>query len=268
MQGDVIAILDASGSVVARYSYDAWGAIFSVTDANGTEISDPKHIANCNPFRYRGYMYDQETGLYYLRTRYYDPVVGRFLNADDPSLITATPNALTDKNLYAYCDNNPVMRSDDGGKFWKRFKSVGESILKASIVVAGITAAVAITALGIIGTIYSGGAGAGAIPIVLSLADMVLMASVSAATVGATAVAVGGIGESVTYSRSTPKGKSFRGGKKSQRDQWYGHNERAFQKWYERVGKGQYNNGMDIDCKATADKLYEIWKELGSPFPK
>lgn len=118
MQGDVIALLDVSGSVIARYTYDAWGNC-TVTDASGNSITDPKNIANCNPFRYRGYMYDQETGLYYLRTRYYDPVVGRFLNADDPSLVATIPDKFTDKNLYTYCDNNPIVRTDTGGDFWE-----------------------------------------------------------------------------------------------------------------------------------------------------
>lgn len=117
VQGDVIGIVNYLGNVMAKYTYDAWGKPISVYNVSGL-ITSETHIAHLNPFRYRGYMYDQETGFYYLNTRYYDPVVGRFLNADDPSLVTATPNALTDKNLYAYCDNNPVMRSDDGGEFW------------------------------------------------------------------------------------------------------------------------------------------------------
>ena len=75
-------------------------------------------LGYANPFRYRGYYYDTETGYYYLNSRYYDPTTGRFLNADTTSVLTATPTALTDKNLYAYCDNNPVMRVDDGGEFW------------------------------------------------------------------------------------------------------------------------------------------------------
>ena len=75
-------------------------------------------IANINPFRYRGYYYDEETGFYYLNSRYYDPVTGRFINMDDVSVVTASPTALTDKNLFAYCDNNPVMRTDNGGEFW------------------------------------------------------------------------------------------------------------------------------------------------------
>ena len=74
--------------------------------------------AQFNPFRYRGYYYDSDLGFYYLNSRYYDANTGRFINVDDHSVITATPDALTDKNLYAYCDNNPVMRADNGGEFW------------------------------------------------------------------------------------------------------------------------------------------------------
>ena len=70
-------------------------------------------------FRYRGYIYDTESGLYYLQSRYYDPEVGRFISQDDHSIILASPTALTDKNLYAYCDNNPVMRTDSDGDFWQ-----------------------------------------------------------------------------------------------------------------------------------------------------
>ncbi|MBP3495776.1 MAG: RHS repeat-associated core domain-containing protein, partial [Clostridia bacterium] len=75
-------------------------------------------IAQYNPFRYRGYYFDEESGYYYLNSRYYDPQTKRFLNSNDIGVITATPEGLTDKNLYAYCDNNPVMRSDTGGEFW------------------------------------------------------------------------------------------------------------------------------------------------------
>ena len=71
-----------------------------------------------NPFRYRGYFYDVETGLYYLQSRYYIPQWGRFLNPDACDVALATPYGLTDKNLFAYCDNNPVMRVDGDGAFW------------------------------------------------------------------------------------------------------------------------------------------------------
>ena len=74
-------------------------------------------LAQINPLRYRVYYYDQETGLYYLQTRYYDPKVRRFLSADDASVLTKDPEQLTEKNLYAYCDDNPVMYRDDTGMF-------------------------------------------------------------------------------------------------------------------------------------------------------
>ena len=84
LQGDVTGILDEEGTLVARYVYDTWGNIVGVYNGGGKEkITDPEHIGLRNPFRYRGYMYDEESGLYYLQSRYYDPVTGRFVNADD-----------------------------------------------------------------------------------------------------------------------------------------------------------------------------------------
>lgn len=69
---DVREVFDTKGSLVARYIYDTWGDTLSVTDASGKAITDPLHIANINPIRYRGYYYDAETGLYYLQSRYYE----------------------------------------------------------------------------------------------------------------------------------------------------------------------------------------------------
>ena len=81
-QGDIIGIYDSTGTLFAKYTYGDWGNVLSVTDANGTTITDSNHIATLNPFRYRSYVYDEETDLYYLQSRYYDPFIGRFLNAD------------------------------------------------------------------------------------------------------------------------------------------------------------------------------------------
>lgn len=75
-------------------------------------------VGRINPIRYRGYYYDVETGFYYLNTRYYDPEVGRFISADTTDVLAASPASLTDKNLFAYCDNNPVMYKDADGEFW------------------------------------------------------------------------------------------------------------------------------------------------------
>ena len=114
LQGDIIAVYNASGVRLISYVYDAWGN-FRQTNHN---ISGTNAGAQYNPFTYRGYYYDTELGLYYLQSRYYDPFYGRFINADGITTIAATPNGLYDKNLYSYCDNNPVMRKDDGGEFW------------------------------------------------------------------------------------------------------------------------------------------------------
>ena len=114
LQGDVIAILDTSGNVVARYTYDAWGRILSITDGNGNANTSSTFIGNVNPIRYRGYYYDTETGWYYLNSRYYDPEVKRFINADG---IIGANGIFTGYNMFAYCNNNPVIYSDPDGKF-------------------------------------------------------------------------------------------------------------------------------------------------------
>lgn len=82
-------------------------------DASGNVINSASHIGNLNSFRYRGYFYDAETGLYNLKTRFYDPEVGRFLNMD--SIDYAAPETINGLNLFAYCNNNPVMNVDPDG---------------------------------------------------------------------------------------------------------------------------------------------------------
>ncbi len=113
-QNDVIALLDNTGEVVVQYKYDAWGN-HKVLDVNGNEITSTSHIGHLNPFRYRSYFYDTETGLYYLKSRYYDPKLGRFISPDDISYLD--PSTVNGLNLYAYCNNNPVMYADPGGYF-------------------------------------------------------------------------------------------------------------------------------------------------------
>ena len=113
-RGDVTEIYDSTGALAASYSYDAWGKVVSVKDASGAAITSSTHIANVNPIRYRGYYYDSETGMYYLKSRYYDPQVKRFLNADG---YVQTGDGLYDKNMFAYCLNNPVNSNDPTGKF-------------------------------------------------------------------------------------------------------------------------------------------------------
>ena len=122
IQGDVLAIFDRSTKAqVVSFNYDAWGN-YTTTVSNATL----SQIAlNYTHLRYRGYYQDAETGLYYLNSRYYDAKMCRFINADSFDIIGATPDGLTDKNLYAYCDNNPIMRIDDGGEFWLTTVAIG-----------------------------------------------------------------------------------------------------------------------------------------------
>ena len=101
--GDVNAIVDKDGNVVVEYVYDAWGNILS------TSGSMADTLGQINPFRYRGYVYDSETDLYYLQSRYYDPEMGRFINAD---ALTSTGQGVLSNNMYAYCLNNPINRTD------------------------------------------------------------------------------------------------------------------------------------------------------------
>jgi len=116
--GDVISIYYADGFLAATYTYDSWGKLLAVTDAHGNDMTGVNDIWTQNSIRYRGYVYDEETQLYYLQSRYYDPNTCRFINADDYSVLGETPTGITGKNLFSYCDCNPVNRVDSSGEFW------------------------------------------------------------------------------------------------------------------------------------------------------
>ena len=119
VQGDIIGIVDAEGVIQAVYTYEPFGKLFSIETKSGFLRYDGDwSVGGMNPIRYRGYYYDYDTKLYYLNSRYYDPDVGRFINADDTDTLLCSPYELTDKNLFAYCDNNPIMRVDYIGDFW------------------------------------------------------------------------------------------------------------------------------------------------------
>ncbi len=105
----MVAIVSMNGNPVVNYTYDAWGNILSITGMRAD------NLGILNPLRYRGYVYDQETELYYLQSRYYNPEWGRFINAD---IFAATGQSFTGNNTFVYCGNNPVCRIDSGGFFW------------------------------------------------------------------------------------------------------------------------------------------------------
>ena len=108
-QGDVIGMLDTNGSQIAEYEYDSWGKLLVINDYTHDGYG------HRNPFRYKGYYYDDETGFYYLNSRYYDPELRRFLSADDIGVLKL--GNISNYNLYAYCQNNPVNYEDSKGRF-------------------------------------------------------------------------------------------------------------------------------------------------------
>ncbi|NLK12396.1 MAG: DNRLRE domain-containing protein [Candidatus Phytoplasma sp.] len=161
--GDITGILNEEGNLVAKYNYDAWGNIIYQYD-DGTNIS------NINPYRYRGYRYDNHTGLYYLNARYYDPTISRFISAD--SINYLDPSSSAGLNLYAYCDNNPVMYSDSEGtspKWYNPFSwGNGAKIIAGVVIIAGLA----------IATVATGGAAGG-------VAGFILAGALKGATIGA-----------------------------------------------------------------------------------
>ena len=111
-RGDILGLYNYDGSVYCTYTYDAWGNILSVKNVYGNEITSSTNIANLQSLKYRGYVYDYESGLYYLQSRYYDPVTHRFINADG---LVSTGTGVLGFNMFAYCDDNPIVLMDDGG---------------------------------------------------------------------------------------------------------------------------------------------------------
>ena len=106
VHGNVVALADETGNKVVNYEYDAWGLLTNTPEAVTT--GNGEYLRNANPFRYRSYQFDPESGLYYLKARYYTATLGRFLTRD----------ANTQVNLYMYCDNDPINREDPDGEVW------------------------------------------------------------------------------------------------------------------------------------------------------
>ena len=191
LQGDVMHIVNASGTVVASYDYDPYGKVISAVGS----------LANINPLRYRGYVYDQETGFYYLNSRYYDPAVGRFINPD--SLLNQ--ESALGNNMFAYCLNNPMNMTDTEGNL---------PFLAVTAIIGAVVGAVAggVVAAKSGGNIWAGigiGAVAGAlVGTGVGMAAGAALAGSITATTGAvmtggsallSTVATGGFGAGVSY---------------------------------------------------------------------
>lgn len=192
--GDITEIVDGNGEVKGKYSYTGYGECSIITDDNS--------IASINPFRYRGYYLEKSTGLYYLKSRYYDAYVGRFITFD--GLENLDPEHIDGLNLYAYCKNNPIMFTDENGEMPKWLSTslkivAGVAVIAACVVGAVLSggsavlvgAAIGATVSGIsagISTAISGGD-------IHDFANSFLMSTVTGAisgAVGASSIGVGG----------------------------------------------------------------------------
>ena len=126
LQGDVVAIYNASGVKLVSYTYDACGKV-TTTYSNGGASTGARY----NPFRYRGYYYDEDTGFYYLNSRYYDPCIGRFINAD---VYLNANGDIVGHNMYVYCSNNPIMGYDPTGEWNWGGVLTGLGIIAATVI--------------------------------------------------------------------------------------------------------------------------------------
>ena len=187
--------------IPAANTYDAWGKVLSVTDANGNANTSSTFIGNVNPIRYRGYYYDKETGWYYLNSRYYDPEVKRFINAD--SEIT-TGAEIAGTNLFSYCANNPVNAVDPEGNMFMFLTAAIGAV--AGAVIGGVVAAsqgeniwagaaVGAAAGGLVGL----GAGAATGALLAGSVTATTSAVVTGGAVLANTVATGGATAGISY---------------------------------------------------------------------
>ncbi len=158
-QSDIVKLIDKTGATVVEYRYDSWGKLLS------TSGSLASTLGKNNPFRYRGYVYDEETGFYYLQSRYYNPEVGRFISSD---VLLSIGQGVLGHNAYAYCLNNPVNREDSNGN-WSM-----PNWLKVTIGAVALVGAVALTVA------TGGGAAAVAVGVAKVVGSVAVSTAVSA----------------------------------------------------------------------------------------
>ena len=142
LQGDVIGLYIYTGAQVVSYTYDPWGKLLNITDTSGTDIGA------LNPLRYRGYYYDTETGFYYVSSRYYDPEIGRWINADTLDVLFLPYYNMGQYNLFSYCNNDPVNdRDDDGQLSWLAKIAIGVAAIAIGVGITAATGGAALPAL-------------------------------------------------------------------------------------------------------------------------
>jgi RHS repeat-associated protein len=171
-QENILNIMDTTGQCMVKYTYDSWGkpTVHIPTNLSSTKLNEAEMIAEFNPYMFKGYIYDKETGMYYLKTRYYSPELSRFVNADGQ---VGEPGKLDGQNLFAYCQNNPINYGDENGE-WPKW---------ATKVLIGV-AVIAVLAIVVVAT---GGAGAG---LVVCIAQSALTGAIQGAIAGAISGAI------------------------------------------------------------------------------
>ena len=151
-QNDIVKLIDKTGATVVEYTYDSWGKLLS------TSGSLASTLGKNNPFRYRGYVYDEETEFYYVQSRYYNPEIGRWINADIPETLTADFENFAQYNLFAYCFNDPVNMSDETGTWpsWATKLAIGIGAIIVGAAVVAATAATGGAAAAFVGAAVAG----------------------------------------------------------------------------------------------------------------
>lgn len=157
---DITSIYDSEGVIIAKYVYDAYGKV-TVLNSQGEPDSNINSIGNINPFRYRGYYFDSETGFYYLNSRYYDPETGRFISPDILTILDETKGQINGLNLYMYCGDNPVYNYDSTGYFtlpnWAKWIIGGVAFIGAVALICLTGGALAPVFIGMAGSILLDG---------------------------------------------------------------------------------------------------------------
>ena len=182
LQGDVVGLLDNAGALVVEYRYDAWGKVISTTGSLDATLGKR------NPFRYRGYVYDEETGLYYLRSRYYDAECGRFISID---MMLASVGSICGHNAFVYSINNPLVLKDDEGT-WPSWITAVVSVAVAVVTAVAIVAAAPAAACVATASLVYMGVGATAASTIATVGTSIAVSVGLLAAVDNVAVAVAG----------------------------------------------------------------------------
>ncbi len=222
-QGDILGIVDTNRNFVVNYNYDAWGTLLSTTGSMANTLGE------LNPLRYRGYVYDNETNFYYLQSRYYNPAMGRFINADS---IVDTEQGLNSTNMFAYCGNNPVSREDTEGRFFDTvFDVISLAMSVADIISNPYDLMSWVGLVGDVVDLFPGVTGVGELAKVFRAADATVSTTV---TINKTADSLDSVIDTANaLKKSSPNNSVFRSST--------GTYEIEFASGYTYVGKGSYD---------------------------